>query len=498
MADAGTGISRRETLRRAGLVAAGGAGAALAAPAVASAAIGSGLYVVVDAGGNGDYTDIEQAVAAVGANVTIFVKAGLYTVTTGNMRPNAGVRIIGEGYGSHIRSKDGLNKNIFLIEEDHVVFENLRIDGNGDNQALAYGCGIYFDGASGGRVSNCWVEDTPGYNIVMFPGSTHCVIADNHVTGSREEGIELQGASYSTVVGNVVSDCDSNGILLWNSTDVCVGNTVAGNTVRNCGGFGIQITDAAHGNTITGNTAVSNAGHGICINACGPNLVSSNTARSNGGAGVRIEKSRNVVVADNLVSDNVHGGIVSAGGHGATISGNNAYSNKGPGIDVVTSVSYPITGSSVNGNVCSENGTDPGQIRPHGIVLRGPHSGVVIAGNRCYDSGSPKTQKYGIAVMDNLSKDVLIDGNVVEGNAQAGLFVDSAAQSSVNVTAYKKLKATVGSSQVAVPHGLSYAPLTVSVSMTSAGTVWRSASSDATNVYLRADGQNRTADIVVG
>jgi hypothetical protein len=66
------------------------------------------------------------------------------------------------------------------------------------------------------------------------------------------------------------------------------------------------------------------------------------------------------------------------------------------------------------------------------------------------------------------------------------------------VTPYKRLKVTVGASQTAVPHGLSYAPQAVSVSMTSAGTIYRSANSDATNVYLRGDGQNRTADVTVG
>jgi parallel beta-helix repeat protein len=341
------------------------------------------------------------------------------------------------------------------------------------------------------------VHDAPGYNIVLFPGSTYCTVENNSVYDSREEGIELQGASYCSVVGNVVRNCAQNGILLWNSTGVCAYNTVAGNTVTGSGGFGIQVTDNGHDNTITGNTAQLSAGHGIAINAAGPNLVSGNIVRSNGGSGVRIERSPNCVVCDNLLSDNTQGGLFANGAHGATISGNNAYANKGAGIDVITSGSYPVVGGSVSGNVCSENGQDSSTARPHGISLRGPHSGIVIQGNRCFDSQSSKTQKNGIAVLDNQSTNVLIDGNIVEGNAGAGLFVDSSA-TTVNVTPYKRLKATVGSSQAAIPHGLSYAPQAVSVSMTSSGTIWRSATSDSTNVYLRADGSGRTADVLVG
>jgi parallel beta-helix repeat protein len=413
------------------------------------------------------------------------------------MRPRRGVRIIGEGYGSHIRSADGMNRNLFILEEDHIVFENVRIDGNGANQGLASGNCIYVDGTKGCRVSNCWVHESPGYNIVLFPGSTHCVVENNFVYDSREEGIELQGASYCTVVGNDVFNCQQNGILLWNSAGVCAFNAVVGNTVRGSGGFGIQVTDNAHDNTITGNTAAFSAVHGIAVNAAGPNVLSSNVARSNAGAGLRIDHSPNCMINDNLASDNSQAGVLANGAHGVTISGNNSYANKGTGIDIITSGSYPVVGGSISGNVCSENGQDANSPRPHGISLRGPHSGVVIQGNRCFDSQSSKTQKNGIAILDNQSTNVLIDGNVVEGNAGAGLFVDPSA-TGVTVTPIKKLKATIGASQTAVPHGMSYAPQTVSVSMTSAGTVWRSAASDSTNVYLRADGPGRTADLTVG
>jgi hypothetical protein len=34
--------------------------------------------------------------------------------------------------------------------------------------------------------------------------------------------------------------------------------------------------------------------------------------------------------------------------------------------------------------------------------------------------------------------------------------------------------------------------------MTSAGTIWKSAASDSSRIYLRADGQNRTAEVLVG
>lgn len=57
---------------------------------------------------------------------------------------------------------------------------------------------------------------------------------------------------------------------------------------------------------------------------------------------------------------------------------------------------------------------------------------------------------------------------------------------------------TIAATQTTVAHGLSYTPKLYAIIMTSAGTVWRSAASDGTNIYLTADSAGRTCDIVVG
>ncbi len=57
---------------------------------------------------------------------------------------------------------------------------------------------------------------------------------------------------------------------------------------------------------------------------------------------------------------------------------------------------------------------------------------------------------------------------------------------------------TVGATQATIAHGLSYTPNIYSIVMTSAGTVWRSAATDAPNIYLTADSASRTCDIWLG
>ena len=56
---------------------------------------------------------------------------------------------------------------------------------------------------------------------------------------------------------------------------------------------------------------------------------------------------------------------------------------------------------------------------------------------------------------------------------------------------------TVGTSQATIAHGLGYAPTQVLITMTGAGNIYRSATSDATNIYLTADAAARTAEIFV-
>src|SRR4051812_44171487 len=245
--------SRRASLVRAGGLGAAGvlAGAALR-PSGAEAATASALHVVLDAAGGGDFTDVETAVAALEPGRTLFVKRGTYTVKNGPLRPPRDSRILGEGYGSHIVAANGFNKHMFMVSGDNVVFENLRVNGNGANQALASGNCIYYD-ANNGRVTGCWVHDAAGYNIVAFPGVDGLVIDGNHVYNPREIGIELQGATHCSVVGNVVWNAGEVGILLWDSTGTCELNTVSGNSVRDCRQRGIQVFDGARENTIMGN-----------------------------------------------------------------------------------------------------------------------------------------------------------------------------------------------------------------------------------------------------
>jgi hypothetical protein len=177
------------------------------------------------------------------------------------------------------------------------------------------------------------------------------------------------------------------------------------------------------------------------------------------------------------------------------VSGNGSH-----GIRVETQPSEPLRGATVSGNVCFDNGRIAGS--QSGISLFGPINGVAVNGNRCYDDQATRTQVYGVSASERSlpspkSKNLVFAENLLDGNKTSGMNIASDVPSASTV-AFRRLTATVGASQVSLPHGLPYAPRSVQIVRTSAGQVWKSAAADANNIYLRADGPSRTVEVLVG
>ena len=491
------GQTRRATL----------AGAAAAAAAVGLArhslagASSTNPFIVVDPGGQGDYTNVEVAVAATPAGSTIFVRRGTYVIND-SLRPKAGVRIVGEGFGTVIRAKAGFNKNPFFIESDHVVLESLNIDGNRANQQTNKS-NVDFQGITGGRVINCWVHDAGGYNIVCYPGGSDIIVSGNRVYDATQDGIEMMGTSYATICGNAVSGC-GNGIQLWNNTGDAAHNAVVGNTVRRSPNMGIVVQDGAHDNVISGNTVDGSGVNGIFIgngggtttNPANGNLVTGNTVTGSASAGIRLNGVSECVVSQNLVRSNGQHGIWLRYSEACAVNGNTATHNAASGIRVEGYSGSPTRAATVDGNVARNNGQS--QVGD-GVSVYGPSQQIAVSGNVCTDSQAARTQRHGVSFEDPTSNsdDVLFSANLVNGNAGQGLAIKSQPAKTHSVP-FRKFAAAVGATETAVAHGLSYAPQAVTVTMRSPGTIWQSKAADATNVYLTADAAGRKADVIAG
>jgi parallel beta-helix repeat protein len=484
-------ISRRALLA--------GAAASAAAPAAADAAQPSGLFVVVDAAGGGDYTDIEEAVAATPPNSTIFVKNGNYQVHTGDMDPAAGVRLIGEGRGSHIRARDGLDTNVFFISHPNVVLERLRVDGNGANQTYASGNCISYRATTGGKVLNCYVQESPGYNLVGF-SCTELVFDGNWSFDSREEAIELHGCSHCTIVNNSVYNA-LNGIVLWNADADCGWCSVLGNTVVGSSGYGIVVTDRGHDAAIVGNTVHGSKLSGITLNIRAEAIaVNGNVSTGNGGHGIQLDRVLSCTVSRNVVRGNALAGISLNVTESCTVHGNVVTANGHDGVHLDTQPAESARGNRVSANVCVGNGRK--SAGRAGVGLFGPIDGAIVANNRCYDSQATATQTNGVAAAERpapspQSRNLLLGPNLVDGNRTTGLSVSVATPQAFTVP-YRRVSSSVGPGETAVPHGLPYVPRTVELLMTSGGQAWSSRAPDGTNVYLTADAPGRTVEVLAG
>jgi len=143
-------------------------------------------------------------------------------------------------------------------ESDDVKVANLSITGGGVK--ITGGRNILIGG----------IEDRAG-NLIAAPDKA-CIYVQGNIAGleirnneivSGERGIEIHTASEALVVGNTVSECSREGILI---TDGASGTVIAQNRITKNIGDGVKISGAGSvNNHITSNVITSNLLKGICL-----------------------------------------------------------------------------------------------------------------------------------------------------------------------------------------------------------------------------------------
>ena len=215
---------------------------------------------------------------------------------------------------------------IFDVWSENIRITNLTIrhvdnndnnNNNNNNMANAPDIGVHVGPtAFGFTLSQCHVErvsDTPqpGSRGIVVVRGQGTYIFDNIFTGPFEDHIQVM-STQTAVFGNTVWNATRLGIVLIQEMDTAVGRTdyndndVNTNTVRGCGGDGIQVqTDD---NVIARNVVQDSGGAGIQL--CGLDAVGDCVAPYDAWA----DAFRNIVI-DNDVSEesNAGGGVVDNG-----------------------------------------------------------------------------------------------------------------------------------------------------------------------------------------
>ena len=266
--------------------------------------------VVADFGadptGSVDSTAAIQAALSSGA-LNILLPSGSYL--SGQLTIPSVVRLY--GYGATLNVKAALN-NSFIVNTG--------------------GTGITLEGFS---INGNYATQTSGSSIV-FTSVTNCVVKNVTINGSCGTGILFAAATGCTVNGCVINNCGMTaagyGIYFFQSSYNVISNNITSNNcmgiVVESSGVAVSLYNAIVGNISTANRAAfTQSGAGIHLecsagNNVGYTIVSGNNASTNGGPGINQTNGTNNNITGNNCSNNAYSGITTNAAVNTLLSGN--------------------------------------------------------------------------------------------------------------------------------------------------------------------------------
>lgn len=351
----------------------------------------------------------------------------------------------------------GLGANgIFLDDgDDSEILGNTVTGNNGAGQT-----GIRVNNSDRVRVGhgtlpvNRNTVSNVGTGIAAVNGAN--ITLRNNSVSNTGNGITLDLITgISKIVGNRVNNSSGNGIQVWNSEDVLVGDAGGANvnTITNTGWDGVNVQGGdditVRNNTITTVTGAS----GVAVLNSTNATVTGNGIDDTDRLGVYAGNADNIRITDNIITDaglenagNYLSGIHVEASDTVTVTGNDVNRAKGDGINLGDGINWfdgtntgtlIVSGNTVrnvardgihgganidqvNGNVVYKTGND-------GIWLDGSH-GVEVKNNKIGVNSSNATQGNnnvgGDGIQINNSNNALISGNRVREAAFNGIFVD--------------------------------------------------------------------------
>ena len=335
-----------------------------------------------DANSGKDQADPMASLAALlraytlGAGDTIHVESGTYTLTDNLVLTAVDSGITIEGYGGTdpIFNRGNQNQGAYVFELNGatgVTLENLNITGGYD--------GVYGDtnGSSGLTITNSYIYGNSAWGLYINTGNTGLTMTNTQVYLNGSGSASWGGAYIGT-----------NGALLSNDS-----------FWRNQG-YGLELVGAQ--DTVSDSSAYGNESTGIYENNTGGlDVIQNNRVFGNAGDGID---------ANNWALE----------------SGNQVWGNAGWGMNVQSSLGY--SGAHATGNTVWGNGAggiysywsliDDNQVydnQGYGLYANGYST---AKGNHVYGNMSGGIYVHGW--------DEVVDNNLIESNAGAGILVDGA------------------------------------------------------------------------
>ncbi|MDB4614738.1 cadherin domain-containing protein, partial [bacterium] len=240
----------------------------------------------------------------------------------------------------------------------------------------------------------------------------------NVISGNTEHGIRITGSNAvnNTVQGNYIGLDATGTTLLTNgsgaiqiidaSDNTIGGATIDRNVIAGTSGAGVQLIGTADGTLIGSNY--------IGTDSTGQNAVGQLATGIEIGRRTHTDNITNSVAANNVVSNNEYGIVITAGG-GHTLRNNTV----GLAADGITEI-----GNTRDGIVVQNSNNNS-------IGGFGPDLGNVISGNGQFNTGTNEWNGIGLVIFD--SEDTTVYGNLIgtdvtgtiaAGNKAAGVLIE--------------------------------------------------------------------------
>lgn len=213
-------------------------------------------YIIVDAGGGGDYTHIQEAIDRAKDGDIILVRKGIYHEI---INVDKKVIIRGEDmFTTVISPSSKRNGFAILVRAKGAVLENLNITNKGT--------GMYAQAvkivSSNVKMINCLVHDVP---VGVSIWTSNNLIKNCEFWNCKDEGIVFVGAKYSNCNNNTVIGCsfhnNGDGIEL----QCAVNNIIVNCKMYNNSHSGIDVLDPYSTNNIILNCVIVGNGYGVLL-----------------------------------------------------------------------------------------------------------------------------------------------------------------------------------------------------------------------------------------
>ncbi len=283
--------------------------------------IGADTFVI-SKDGSGDFDSIQEGINALsGLGGVIYIKEGVYTITSKIEVNKSNVALIGAGKASQITTSE----NIRMIEIDtqnNCVINNLRFTGAGGANTLNEG--IVLATTNKIIIRDCLFEDCGGSGILTGGSDNNAYIVGNLIDGCGERGIHIAGDN-NIISNNRITGCTEEGILLANGDD----NIVIGNVISSNRRDGIWLTggddNVISSNWIKDNDFLNTTNHdGISLTNSDNNTITGNRIWENDRYEINVSDvncSNNLIVGNNCLGTD-HVGAINDVGTNSLIQGN--------------------------------------------------------------------------------------------------------------------------------------------------------------------------------